>query len=265
MNRRFTEHFKVDPGAVRPLRADHPAVTEGRTVFPSTVVHAVFSDRIFISGANQRKLGDTVEKGPWRGMAVYCVTLEERRTCPRTCHHWNTCMGNAMHMSRRHMADDALIGRMEKELAGLQNRHPRGFVVRLHILGDFWSTKYVAAWGRWLTRYPALRVFGYSAWPAGTPIGDALRDMTDARWDRFAIRFSAAAPAPQGATTIGRLPEGPVVAEGIVCPAQTGATDCCGTCGLCWAPAAREKCIVFVLHGNGAWSRGRGKKAFADG
>mgnify|MGYP000405536782 FL=1 len=52
-----------------------------------------------------------------------------------------------------------------------------------------------------------------------------------------------------GAVTIYRKPEQGRVAEGIVCPAMTGATTCCGACGLCWAEAAKRECIVFVAHG----------------
>jgi hypothetical protein len=43
--------------------------------------------------------------------------------------------------------------------------------------------------------------------------------------------------------------------DGIVCPAQTNRTECCGTCGLCWHENAVDKTIIFIEHGR----RVRGK------
>lgn len=253
--RRFDEHREPNPDEVTPLADDHPAVTERRTVFPSTVVPAAKSNRALVSGMNSRKIGDRVSKGPWKGMPIFYLTLEERATCPDTCANWTTCYGNTMPFARRHKHGADLEDRIEKELGELQKRYPGGFVVRLHNLGDFYSVGYVFLWEQWLDEYPALRVFGYTAWPVDSEIGAYLFGLSEKRWDRFAIRFSTADPGPKGATTIWRMPDTPTVEEGIVCPAQTGATDCCGSCGLCWAKGARDKCIVFIGHGNGSPGR----------
>jgi hypothetical protein len=136
-----------------------------------------------------------------------------------------------------------------EEQAIKQRLFPDGFVVRLHILGDFYGVEYVGKWAAWLERFPALQVFGYTAHTVFTPIGSAVSGLARDRWDRFAIRFSSSKPLRQGATTIWRQPDGPVVEEGIVCPAQLDETRCCGNCGLCWAAPARDKTIVFVAHG----------------
>src|SRR5205807_1557903 len=59
---------------------------------------------------------------------------------------------------------------------------------------------------------------------------------------------------PAGATTLWEIPDAEarrkLAADNIiVCPAQTGATDCCGSCGLCWHPSAKTKTIGFIAHG----------------
>lgn len=247
--RRFTDHAELGPEHVKGLPANHLALVEGRTLFPSTVVAPADSPALLVSGANSRKLGDRVTKGSWRCFPIYQLSLEERATCPRTCHHWATCYGNGMQMARRHAADKDLLPYLRAEMVDLQDEYPRGFVVRLHVLGDFFSPEYVDAWEGFLEQFPALHVFGYTAWQRGTDIGDAIKAITDRNWARFAIRFSSNEPQEQGATTIWRMPEDSKVREGIVCPAQTDKTDCCGTCGLCWSVEIKDKPIAFIAHG----------------
>ena len=91
------------------------------------------------SGENSAKIGGLIVKGRWRGFPVYTLTLEERATCPRTCHHWRSCFGNGTHLADRIAAGANLEWRLEREVALLDIDHPRGFVVRLHVLGDFYS------------------------------------------------------------------------------------------------------------------------------
>lgn len=254
--RRFEDHAPMKPELVIGLRDDATAIKDGRTLFPSTVISPKDSPAILVSGENSRKLGSHVTKGPWSGFPIYQLSLEERATCPRECFHWNTCYGNGMQMARRHKNDDTLIPYLRAELTDLQDEFPRGFVVRLHVLGDFFSVEYVAAWRQFLKDFPALHVFGYTAHPKDSEIGKDLLAITEKQFDRFAIRFSASEPQPQGATTIWRMPEDDNVWEGIVCPAQTGKTDCCGSCGLCWAVSAKEKTIAFIAHGRKSKSAG---------
>jgi len=258
VRRRFTDHAPMAPERVRGLQDDNAAVNEARTLFPSTVVDPADSPALLVSGANSRKLGDRVTKGPWSGFPIYQLSLEERATCPRSCFHWSTCYGNGMQMARRHRNTPDLIPYLRAELTDLQDELPGGFVVRLHVLGDFYSLEYVQAWRDFLAQFPALHVFGYTAWPKDSDIGNAINLIASDMWDRFAIRFSSADPQPQGATTIWRIPEDDTVHEGIVCPAQTDKTDCCGTCGLCWAVAAKDKTIAFIAHGPKAGPRSEG-------
>lgn len=252
--RRFAS-LKPDPEHVQVLALNHPAIAERRTIYPSTVVDAEKSPRLLVSGQNSRKLGAMVTKGKWRGFPIFQLTLEERATCPRTCFHWLSCYGNAQHRSRRHRHTGPFKLVLDRELGDLQAKHPRGFVVRLHVLGDFFSVAYVEAWRIWLRKYPALHVFGYTAWQVDTPIGAAIAGLRYLRWDRFAVRTSDGLTAPN-AVTIWREPEANVVKEGIPCPAEMQTTECCGTCGLCWA--APDKTIVFVVHGPRRGATGRG-------
>lgn len=263
--RRHEEHYAPNP-AGEGLRPDHPALADMRTIFPTTVIEAAASPRLLISGKNQRKLGDRVAKGHWRGMPIFALTLEERATCPSHCFHWRSCYGNNMHRSRRHRHSAELEALLEGELEYLQGSHPDGFLVRLHILGDFVDVAYAALWLRWLDAFPALHVFGFTAHRETSLVGELIAYMNRRHRFRCVVRFSVPAPGAtprtRYATTIWRDPEDSVVPEGIVCPAQTGATACCGTCALCWTT---PKPIAFVAHARSfRQPRGR-RKAKATG
>lgn len=248
VRRRFTDFKPLHPETVNGLPPDHPAILEKRTLFPTTVKRPDEVDRVLVSGANNRKLGDRIIKGSWAGYPIYHLTLEERATCPDSCFLYSRCYGSGMPQARRH-GTDGLMPVLERELVALQQVYPQGFAIRLHTLGDFFSIDYVRFWERMLDQLPALHVFGYTAREKDTEIGAALWQITQTCWDRFAIRWSADDGAPQGSTTIFRIPDAPRVPEGIVCPAETGKTNCCGTCGLCWSKATKDQAIVFIAHG----------------
>ena len=242
------------------LRADHPALDAGQTQYPSRVFYAGEVPRVLVSGKHNAKVGAFVTKGPWQWMPIYTLTLEERATCPRACTLWGACYGNAMPFSRRVVAGPELEAHLDVELRALQAAHPRGFVVRLHVLGDFYSARYVGAWVTWLDSLPALHVFGYTAHAADSSIGGALRIAGQVWPARWAVRHSVAPDAPWApgqATTIWRKPAEAAVPEGLVCPAQQDRTAACATCGLCWHPAAKGKRIVFIGHGMNRTKGGR--------
>lgn len=251
----------IDPASSVGLSESHEAVVHGRTLFPSTVVSTWDSPRFLVSGHNNPKLGKTVLKGSRTGWPIYHVTLEERATCPRSCAVWADCYGNAMPYARRHRPDADFIAAMKAEIVTLARSHRAGVLIRLHALGDFYSVDYVEMWARLLAFLPQLHVFGYTARSEeaddaeSQAIARAVRELTEKDWDRFSIRFSRAEPGPQRSIVVEADPELPDV---IVCPAQTGGTDACATCGLCWAPAAREKTIAFLRHG---MKRARGPRA----
>lgn len=191
-------------------------------------------------GSYQRKLGSRITKSRWKGMPIFSLTLEERATCPRSCRLWLTCYGNSMGRSVRYAHGAPLVHAIHADLTLLQELNPHGFVVRLHILGDFFSVEYVTFWRYMLDEFPALRVFGYTARQKGK-IAEAINDLRAERWERFAVRTSGAHSGPR--TKVIRNAE--KAGDAIICPAQTGKTDCCGTCGLCWQT---KKPIAFLQH-----------------
>lgn len=243
------------PKAWAELDSRHPAIRHGRTVFLSRVFGADDRDRVLIEGRNNAKIGNKVTKGAWSGMKVFLLSLEERATCPRSCAVWSACYGNAMPFAVRFRYDAALIAKLDEELRqkmrGWSTR--KGFVVRLHVLGDFPDLEYVAHWRRWMAEIPQLRVWGYTAHAPGTEMGQAIRAMNVDWSDRWAVRFSVSANQPIGpmqATVVWDKPLSNGVRDGVLpCPQELGGTDVCATCGLCWSPEARDLRIAFMGHG----------------
>ncbi|MGE5510304.1 MAG: hypothetical protein ACM31O_03520 [Bacteroidota bacterium] len=261
--RRHEKATTPEPEAVRGLRADHPALLNGRPLFSESIADEADVARIFISGFNNRKIGARVRKGAWAGMSIYTLTLPERTTCPRSCHMWADCYGNAMPFARRHAPGDGLEMRIARDIADLARKHDGGFVVRLHVLGDFYSLRYVGLWLTLMARHRELHIFGYSArLPQSEDketraIGAAITALNTRFPDRACIRFSQPAAdanlQPGGAIVVNSVEEARSL-RAIACPAETDDTACCATCGLCWSPQARGKTIAFLRHGLGASS-----------
>lgn len=232
----------IEPtGAGVTLSALHPAHRSGRSMFPSRVFDPDELPRLLKSGHNSRKIGKEVAKGQRRGWPILTLTLEERATCPRTCQAWSFCMGNNMQAAERIVAGPDLEARLWSELEALQAARPAGFMVRLHVLGDFYSEAYVRLWLEALAVFPALHVFGFTARnPETDPIGQAVHAIASRAWDRFAVRFSGA----EGPVMAARIADGDD-AEAIVCPAQMGKAAGCAECALCWHS---DRSIAFRRH-----------------
>lgn len=264
-NHTLTRHPKITPHArqdMAALNGNHPAVAENRTLFPSTVVSAEDAPRALVEGVNSRKIGQKIQKGPWAGMPVYTLTLEERATCP-PCGLKAECYGNGMHFARRLATGPKLVEVLDLELRWLARQHRKGFAVRVHILGDFYSLEYLRAWVRWMRDIPQLHVWGYTAHEPDSQLGGLVEEANQYWPDRWVIRFSRnPAPATVGVrevTTIWRETSSATVPEGTICPASRDATACCATCALCWAPEMADTRIVFIGHGR----RLRGEPATA--
>lgn len=225
------------------LRPDHPAVVEGRTIFPTTVndMSSPRVLRLLKSGHNSRKIGKVVTKGRLRGAPIFTLTLEERKTCPSTCEVWASCYGNRMPYAQRLEHGRAFEERLWEELADKQARHPNGFLVRLHILGDFYSVDYAELWAEALEAYPALHVFGYTARQPDSDIGTVVAQLLGVHPERWHIRFSGLDAPTNGSIVVDR----PEDTERLVCPAQSGKTECCATCALCWQS---DRTIAFLRH-----------------
>jgi len=231
------------PGNGLTLQPEHVVVEEGRTLFPSTVQHpSTTVERILKSGHNSSKIGSKVEKGEWAGFPIFTLTLEERKTCPDTCKQLLSCYGNNMHHAHRWQHGPHLEERLWAELEELNATH-EGFVVRLHVLGDFYDLGYVKYWQKALDEFTGLRVWGYTAHNPDSKIGEELLGMAVSQWERFAIRFSGSDMQEMTATVIDT--DDDCAENAFICPAQKMQTACCATCGLCWTT---EKNVAFLKH-----------------
>jgi hypothetical protein len=242
LRRHQTAHKRQDRGlAPVTLSALDPAYRYGRTIFASRVFDPDEAKRVLKDGHQSRKIGRFVTKGKRAGWPIFTLTLEERSTCPRTCKAWAFCYGNSMQAAERITAGPELETALWGELKQLQADHPTGFMVRLHVLGDFYSAGYVELWRKALDAFPALHVFGFTARPMDSEIGAELsRLMADVGFVRFAVRFSGLLTS-----TLGSQLQPDVHPDAIQCPAQTGKTDCCATCALCWHT---RRSISFAKH-----------------
>jgi hypothetical protein len=223
------------------LEPHHPASRAGTTIFMRQVKPAAQMVRLLKSGEHSRKLGKVVTKGEWAGFRIFSLTLEERATCPRTCLQWKDCYGNNLHYSDRVHDDGTLRRRLWGELAALNAEFPAGFVVRLHVLGDFDSVDYVEFWRGALIDFPALRIFGFTARQPSDPIGAAVLFLMRDFEDRVALRISGGGMESHCAEVVDRKED----ATGFICPAELKETICCANCTLCWK--VRHN-VTFLRH-----------------
>lgn len=229
---------------MKSLRTDHPAlIGVGHTLFLRSVKPPESVKRLLQPSSSNSKLsgGGTkgyVTKGKWKGKPMYSLTLQERRTCPSSCQQWKNCYGNNMPFANRIDHQSPLfIPTLTAEMSSLSAKHPAGFVVRLHVLGDFFSVAYVNFWKKALKLYPGLCIFGYTHRSADSPIGRAVTALNSSgAWIRWS---DAGGPMSANTDTADKI------AEGILCPEQSGKTAGCTTCGLCWSVT---KPIRFSIH-----------------
>lgn len=115
-------------------------------------------------------------------------------------------------------------------------------LVRLHALGDFFSTSYVAFWRSMLEVLPGLHIYGYTARLDGA-IAREIEHMNN--HPRCWIRFSNARAGRFRAVTIDAPDD---KGDAIICPAQhhpKADRICCASCALCWST---PKTIAFLRH-----------------
>lgn len=218
-------------------------IAEGRTKFSKSVKAVSEVSNILVSGHNNVKIGRDVRKAKFRGYWIYTLSLEERKTCPSSCQHWQTCYGNNMPFAKRvDHTDPEFLPTLEAEIAKLCAKK-KGVLVRLHALGDFFATHYVDFWSQMLAKFPNLAIYGYTARLSGTPIGWMVHEMNQAFPERCFIRFSDGGLPTMSTASIGD--EAGCPANAFVCPEQTGKTRCCATCGACWSTT---KNVAFMEH-----------------
>lgn len=210
------------------IRSDHPSLLKGKTIFLKSVKQPSEVKRLLQPAGNNRKLGsrkNIIRRGKWKGLPMYSLTLEERATCPTTCKQWTQCYGNNMYLANRlDHTSESFFSSLWDELENLSARHAGGFVIRLHVLGDFFSKKYVRFWARALRAFPMMNIFGYThRHPEHEDgIGKEIEKLNAAgAWIRFSDRGGEMSANVDG--------------EGIQCPEQVDKTTSCLTCGLCWS------------------------------
>lgn len=219
-------------------------IIEGRTKFGKSVKRAGEFKNLLVSGHSNVKIGRDVRKAKFRGYWIYTLSLEERKTCPLSCRHWQTCYGNNMPFAKRiDHTDPRFLPKLEAEiirLLAVKNRV--GLLIRLHALGDFFSIEYVEFWHRMLEEHSNLAVYGYTARTTGS-ISWALGRLYGAFQDRALIRYSDGGFPFMSTISIGDERGKPDNA--FICPEQTGKTRCCATCGACWSTT---KNVAFMEH-----------------
>ena len=184
-----------------------------------------------------------VKKGEFKGYVIFTLTLEERATCPRECYHWDNCYGNNMAFAHRIEHGQALEAKLEEEVKELCSTY-KGVIIRLHVLGDFYSSIYALLWGKLLNLYDNLAVWGYTGHDKNSSIGHILDLIRQRYGSRFSVRFSNDLDYIFSANSTERAK--PKAGKSFVCPEQTGDVANCANCALCWAATDRQ--VLFMTH-----------------
>lgn len=214
-------------------------MNDGRTIYTKSVKVVEFYPYQALKPVKNKKLGKKVTVGMHKDRPIFTLTLEERATCPRTCGHWDDCYGNNMPFAHRISHGEGLAQKLYADLTQIQKKHDK-FLVRLHVLGDFYSVDYVQFWERCLAKFPGLAIWGYTHWHPGTDIGDEINRIRTAQWDRFSVRYSDYIQDVLSANSE------EVADKGVICPEQTGKAKSCADCGLCWA--MKKQPVIFKTH-----------------
>lgn len=225
------------------------AIALGVSMYEKTLTRPMDAARLLRPASDNAKLGGSTRKtwriGPFKNRPLYSLTLEERATCPATCPALTDCYGNNMPFAKRvDVSADPMgfLRRLELELAQLARKHPEGFSIRLHVLGDFYSVEYVRFWQRALERFPRLGIYGYTHTTGD--IADAIDDVFARYPGRFSIlRSDDPTPGIRPMALRETMPES---ASLPVCPEQTGKAASCLDCGLCTLPNVRG--VKFLSH-----------------
>ena len=218
------------------------AIENGRTIYTNNVYDSISHNGKLLKVSNNKKLGKAkIVKGRHKNKFIYSLSLEERKTCPKSCFHWKTCYGNNMPFAHRFTADNNLMKKLDNELNLLSKKHKEGILIRLHVVGDFYSVKYVKFWKKMLSKYSNISIFGYTARTPYSSIGKEIVNLRNKIWDRFSVRFSNSVMelSANSENLLG-------LKQGIICPEQLDKTKNCANCGLCWNNKVDN--IIFKTH-----------------
>ena len=137
----------------------------------------------------------------------------------------------------------ALEAKLGEEIEELCNTY-KGVIIRLHVLGDFYSVDYVNLWAWWLSEYDNLAVWGYTGRTRESKIGQRIEKTRQRFGNRFSVRFSNNLDYIFSANSTER--QQPKAGQSFVCPEQTGDVANCASCALCWAATDRQ--VLFMTH-----------------
>lgn len=197
--------------------------------------------------STNKKLGKKVLKGKYKDYKFFTLTLVERETCPNDCIHWSDCYGNNMPFAHRMSAkDEELL--MKRIYNDLLNNTNKLLLIRLHILGDFFSVKYVKFWRKMLNTFNNIGLYGYTAnnIKSSIPLSRAIaKEIIKLNNNEHChIRFSNDLNVSFSANSYDIVK--PLKGVSIVCPVQENKTANCGTCGLCCNQ--KEQQTIFKTH-----------------
>ena len=196
--------------------------------------------------STNKKLLKTVTKGRFKGYEFLTLTLVERETCPEYCYHWEICYGNNMPFAHRFKHGKDLEERIKKEISELNPN--KNYLIRLHILGDFYSIGYVQLWLDLLDQYFNIAIYGYTAVLHNSNIGKIISFGNEKHLNtnkkRFNIRFSNQPKLTYSANSFDV--QKPKKGTSIICPHQTGQRKGGADCALCWD--TEKVSIIFKTH-----------------
>ena len=230
------------------LNTNHKAIVNATTLYNAskfTIRDVSNYKHKVLKASTNIKLGKKVTKGKLKGMKMYTLTLIERETCTDECEHYTDCFGNNMHVAHRFEVNDAFMLRLESDIHATAVANPNGFLVRLHILGDFKSVEYTLFWERMMIHYPNLHVYGYSRnhidskYSHVRDIAKELIRLRNKYQNRWAVRFSNKLDQEYSANSRD------ITDKGITCLAQVKTDVSCSDCTLCWSS---KKAIGFITH-----------------
>jgi len=226
--------------------------TKTSTIYQKSIKNPGDYPHSLLKVPSSKKLGAAgklVKKGRLKGAEVFTLTLTERETCPESCGHWADCYGNNMPFAHRFKAGPELESRLEKEVAEKCYKAAmkgRKVLVRLHVLGDFYSDAYVRLWDNLMARFDNLNVWGYTHVTENDNylVYHLLHRMRIEFGSRWAVRWSDR-PGWEFSANSETLQK-PEKGKAIVCPEQEGKTLACTTCALCWEKDNVQ--IIFKNH-----------------
>ncbi len=252
------------------LRGNRKPITRSRYAY--RVVTASAQHLPLRPASGNKKMGaDVIQKGPWKGIRLFYVALEEGVTCFSGC-MWKRhgLCGASNYAGYRFRVNKQLFKWIERQIRQLLKKYPHGIVVRLHVSGDFPSAEYVRFWARMLRKHSGLRLWGHTH-HRGAMLRLIDEQLNQAYANRALIRSSDSYALPYAAVTVyplGRVGE----MDGLVCPGALARSPGgpivkrphdaplgnCATCAACWS----RKCptIIWSMMVNGKGYAEAGKR-----